>query len=102
MVDVVTSPRNDSDSAAVRGYPTTQASTQAAAVSAPADTRVTEFGAGHDPADPDALQSDVGHATSSCPACQQGAEGHYSFADRRSDPGMVGVIASRLVTGPNQ
>jgi hypothetical protein len=100
MVDVQTPSRNDQDTASARMYPTTQASTPAAAAPAASATPVDSFMAGTaQVADTASTISDVGHRETSCPACQQGQEGHYSFADRRAD--QEGVVSSRLVTGPN-
>jgi hypothetical protein len=102
MVDVVKSGRSDQDSAEFRGFPT-QPTTKTAAPAADTNTsKVGEFVAGATQmadADPDALQSPVGHFEN-CPACLQGQQEHWSHAEARSAPGMDQVVASQLIQGP--
>jgi hypothetical protein len=100
MVDVIPSSRSDTDTASVRGFPTQGQPAQAAQAPSPS-SRPQELLHGADPAPDLTPLSDVSHQQDTCPACRQGEQDHYSFPDRRSDPAMVNVTASRLVTGPN-
>jgi hypothetical protein len=103
MVDVQTPARSAQDTGQFRGFPTQPTAQTAAAPAAPT-SQVDSFIAGLTaaPVTPTSTISDVSHHQDRCGACVSGEEGHYSFAERRADPSMVGVIASRLVTGPNQ
>jgi hypothetical protein len=107
MVDVITTARSASpDNSQPRLAPTTTSGPAAqAAVDAPAPTRTTSFVQGTiqaADANPASTISPVGHVTgSSCPACTSG-DPHWSHAQTRSAPGMDQVVASQLVTGPNE
>jgi hypothetical protein len=102
MVIRVVDARDDQDTSEFRGYPVTDqrhrlALSQVNAAAVPdTPSRTSEFTQGHVSPDPATLSGTL-HRSDLCPGCTRGAADHYDFAARRGDPGMVGVISSRMI-----
>ena len=99
MVDRVKASRRDDDRADFRGSPVSQ--TFDAPVQAAPTTKTDQFMSGV-LADPEGRRhSEAAHCSACCPDCTEQAASQWNHAELRGDPGMVGVIASRLIEGPN-